>query len=78
MAIYAAILFAASVIPLLLLGKYNVMCIDDYDYGRRIHDVWVATGSFSRAVSEAVMQMKELYMHQQGTYVSCVLMGLCQ
>lgn len=77
MAIYAAILFAASVIPLLLLGKYNVMCIDDYDYGRRIHDVWVATGSFSRAVSEAVMQMKELYMHQQGTYVSCVLMGLC-
>lgn len=77
MAVCAAILFAVSVLPLLLLGRYNVMCIDDYDYGRRIHDIWVATGSFSRAVSEAVAQMKELYMHQQGTYVSCVLMGLC-
>ena len=77
MTVCAAILFAVSVLPLLLLGRYNVMCIDDYDYGRRIHDIWVATGSFSRAVSEAVMQMKELYMHQQGTYVSCVLMGLC-
>ena len=77
MAICAAILFAASVLPLLLLGRYNVMCIDDYDYGRRIHDVWVATSSFSQAVSEAVAQMKDLYMHQQGTYVSCILMGLC-
>ena len=77
MVVCAAILFVASVLPLLLLGRYNVMCIDDYDYGRRIHDVWVATGSFSQAVSEAVLQMKELYMHQQGTYVSCILMGLC-
>lgn len=77
MAVCAAILFGISVIPLLLLGRYNVMCIDDYDYGRRIHDVWVATGSFSQAVSAAIMQMKELYMHQQGTYVSCILMGLC-
>ena len=77
MAVCAAILFVASVIPLLLLGRYNVMCIDDYDYGRRVHDVWVATGSFSQAFRAAVAQMTDLYMRQQGTYVSCVLMGLC-
>lgn len=76
MAVCAAILFVMSVIPLLLLGQYNVMCIDDYDYGRRIHDVWTATGSFSQAFHASVEQMKDLYMHQQGSYVSCVLMGL--
>ncbi|MCH5254590.1 MAG: hypothetical protein J1F41_06670 [Lachnospiraceae bacterium] len=77
MTIYAAILFVISVTPLLLLGRYNVMCIDDYDYGRRIHDVWISTGSPWLAVKAAVGQMTELYMHQQGTYVSCILMGLC-
>lgn len=77
MAIYAAILFAVSVAPLLLLGRYNVMCIDDYNYGRGIHDVWTATGSLWQALGAATEQMTELYMHQQGTYVSCILMGLC-
>ena len=77
MAVCAAILFVVSVIPLLLLGRYNVMCIDDYDYGRQVHDIWVASGSFSQAFRAAVAQMADLYMRQQGSYVSCVLMGLC-
>ena len=77
MAVCSAILFAVSVIPLLLLGRYNVMCIDDYDYGCRIHDIWVATGSLPQVIRAAVAQMTELYMHQQGTYASCILMGLC-
>ena len=77
MAVCAAILFVVSVLPLLMLGRYNVMCIDDYDYGRRIHDVWVATGSFSQAFGAAAAQMTDLYMRQQGSYVSCILMGLC-
>ena len=34
LAVYAGILFAVSLIPLLWLGRYNVMCVDDYDYGR--------------------------------------------
>lgn len=31
--ILAAGLLLLSFVPLLWLGKYNVMCIDDYDYG---------------------------------------------
>lgn len=77
MAVCAAVLFVISVLPILLLGKYNVMCIDDYDYGVRIRDVWLATGSFGQSVNTAIEQMKELYMSRQGTYVSCILMGLC-
>lgn len=77
MTVCAAILLCLSLIPLLWLGRYNVMCIDDYDYGRRVHDVWQATGSVSASVQEAWRQNMDFYREWQGTYVSCFLMGLC-
>ena len=77
MAVYAGILFVLSIFPLLALGRYNVMCIDDYDYGRRIHDTWMATGSILRSVQTAWQQNMEFYRDWQGTYISCFLMGLC-
>lgn len=66
-----------SLLPLLLLGKYNVMCIDDYDYGRRVHDVYLATGSLGASVQEAWQQNMDFYQDWQGTYVSCFLMAMC-
>jgi len=77
MAFCAAVLFVLSVIPLLLLGKYNVMCIDDYDYGRQIHDTWIATGSLWKSIQTAVRQTGEFYKEWQGTYISCFLMAVC-
>lgn len=73
----AAGLLLLSLIPLLWLGKYNVMCIDDYDYGQRVHDVFLATGSFSVSVREAWRQNMDFYRDWQGTYISCFLMGMC-
>lgn len=73
----AAALLLLSLIPLLWLGKYNVMCIDDYDYGGRVHDVFAATGSFGAAVQEAWRQNMDFYRDWQGTYISCFLMGMC-
>lgn len=70
-------LLILSFVPLLWLGKYNVMCIDDYDYGRRVHDVWQATGSFTASVQEAWRQNMDFYQEWQGTYISCFLMGMC-
>lgn len=77
MAVYAGILFVLSLIPLLMLGRYNVMCVDDYDYGRQVHDTWLATGSFWQSVGTAWRQNMEFYRDWQGTYVSCFLMALC-
>lgn len=77
MAVYAGVLFVLSLIPLLALGRYNVMCIDDYDYGRQIHDTWTATGSLLQSVQTAWRQNMEFYRDWQGTYISCFLMGLC-
>lgn len=75
--VLAAGLLLASLLPLLWLGKYNVMCIDDYDYGRRVHDVWQETGSFAASAQEAWRQNMEFYQEWQGTYISCFLMGMC-
>ena len=77
MAVYAGILFVLSLIPLVALGRYNVMCIDDYDYGRQIHDTWTATGSLLQSIRTAWQQNMEFYQDWQGTYISCFLMGLC-
>lgn len=77
MTIYAGILLVLSLIPLLLLGRYNVMCIDDYDYGRQVHDTWLATGSLGQSIRTAWKQNMEFYQDWQGTYISCFLMALC-
>ncbi len=77
MAVYAGVLFVLSLIPLLWLGRYNVMCVDDYDYGRRVHDVWVATGSLGQSIKMAWEQNMGFYRDWQGTYISCFLMALC-
>lgn len=77
MAVCAACLLIISLMPLLLLGKYNVMCIDDYDYGRQVHDTWLATGSYLQSVQTAWRQNMEFYQNWQGTYISCFLMALC-
>lgn len=77
MTVCAAVILCLSLLPLLLLGRYNVMCIDDYDYGRRVHDVFQETGSFSASVQEAWRQNMDFYQEWQGTYVSCFLMGMC-
>lgn len=77
MTIGAALLLAAALLPLLLLGKYNVMCIDDYDYGRQVHDTFMATGSFTQSIETALKQTGEFFREWQGTYASCFLMAVC-
>ena len=73
----AAILFLVSLLPLLLLGRYNVMCIDDYDYGRLVHDTWIATGSLYQCMLTAFEQVKIVFINIQGAYTSCFLMSMC-
>ena len=76
-AVYSGILFVVSLIPILLLGRYNVMCIDDYNNGVRVHDIWMATGSLLQSMRTAWQQSMDVYQTWQGTYSSCFLMGMC-
>lgn len=77
MAVCAALLLAVSLIPLFLLGRYNVMCIDDYNYGIQVHDTWLETGSVRQAFMTALRQTRDIFLEWQGTYVSCFLMAVC-
>ena len=77
MTVCAAILFVLSVLPLILLGRYNIMCIDDYDYGRLVHDAWITSGSLKQSVLAAFEQIKFIYTTTQGAYTSCFLMSMC-
>lgn len=76
-AVCAGLFLVLSLVPLLLLGRYNVMCIDDYDYGAKVHDTWMATGSLVQSAQAAWQQNMEFYRDWQGTYISCFLMGMC-
>ena len=69
MAALAGLLLLLSLLPLLWLGRYNVMCIDDYDYGRQVHDTWMETGSLGQSVMTAWRQNMEFYQDWQGTYI---------
>lgn len=71
------ILLCISIMPLLVLGRYNVMSADDYSYGIGVHDTWIATGSLLQAVQSAIAHTKEFYYSWQGTYTSCFLMSMC-
>ena len=77
MTLCAALLLMLSLAPLLLLGRYNVMCVDDYDYGRQVYDTWTATGSYRESIQTAWRQNMDIYQTWQGTYISCFLMALC-
>lgn len=75
--IVSIFLLCASVMPLLILGRYGVMSADDYSYGIEVHDVWIETGSLFQAVRSAIEHTKDFYYGWQGTYTSCFLMSMC-
>ncbi len=70
-------LFVLSVIPILILGNYNVMAVDDYDYGITIRATFLETGSVWQSVLKAAGNMKELFFSMHGGYVSYFLTYLC-
>lgn len=74
---FAVVLFIGSIVPILLLGRYNVMRADDYSYGLEVYDTWIKTGSFWEAVKCAAEHTKKFYFSWQGTYASCFLMSMC-
>ncbi len=67
--VMAGLLFAASLLPLLLLGRYNVMCYDDYLFGAGVRDAFLSTGSVTEALMEGVKHANNRYMQWQGYWI---------
>lgn len=74
--VMAGLLLAASLLPLLLLGKYNVVCYDDYLFGSAVRDAFLRTDSVLQAVMEGVRIANDNYMQWQGCWIVTFLTAI--
>lgn len=75
-AVLLALLLAVLVVPMIMLGQYDVPCADDYSFGTRAHHAYAATGSFLAAVKTAAEEARLSYSSWQGSFSAIFLMAL--
>ena len=70
------VVYALSLIPIIILGFYNFPCADDLGYSIYTRHAWVDTHNIVRVLGAAWQKMAESYMNWQGTWSSIFLMAL--
>lgn len=70
------ILFAGLIIPILFIGRYNVISADDYAYGLEVHHNWMENHSLFQVLGTAFEVVANRFMTWQGTYTSVFFMSL--
>ncbi len=68
--------FLLSLIPLLLIARYNSACADDYTYSGWVHCVWENTHSFAEVIKAAYIRAKFAYTEWQGSFSAVFLFAL--
>lgn len=68
--------FILSLVPMLLVARYNVPCADDYSYGVSAHSAYLETGSVLAAVKAAAQRTANIYEIWQGSFSAVFLMAL--
>ncbi len=69
------IIFAASVLPIWYIGRYQTMSLDDYYFGTMTHMAWGLTRSLPLVFKAACEQVKFYFYAKQATYSSVFLMS---
>ncbi len=70
------IILALSLIPILILGRYNVPSADDFSYGEPVYHALQEGGSFLTALRTAVEVCRDTYFSWQGSFSAVFLMAL--
>ena len=70
------ILFIALLIPMLLIARYDVPCVDDYGYGTLTHHAWIQSHSLWQTFRAAAERVKRSYSSWQGTFAAIFLFTL--
>ncbi len=70
------LIFAASLIPMYIIGIYDHPSVDDYYYGVDTARIWQETGSLSAVIRESFSQMITTYHDWQGNFSAIFLMRL--
>ena len=65
-----------SLLPLAVIGRYDVPCADDFSYGTAAHREYLASGSVFRALQAALQQTKDTYFGWQGSFSAVFLMSI--
>lgn len=74
-AVLAVVILVLSLIPLVLIAKYDHPCADDYRYGLLASQAW-KSGSISNVFSAAGQTVHDAYFEWQGTFSGIFLMAL--
>ncbi|MBQ9135786.1 MAG: hypothetical protein IJX66_06815 [Lachnospiraceae bacterium] len=65
---YIVVFIGISLIPLLWIGRYNVMSADDYSMGKECHLIWEETKSILSMLKYAFVHTWETYSTWQGCF----------
>lgn len=68
--------FVLCLLPLLYLGRYNVPCADDYNYGAAAHQVLLRGGGARELAAAVLRRTYDTYFGWQGSYSAVLLMCL--
>lgn len=70
------LILVISLVPVVIIARYDCASGDDYGYGARSHLAYIATGSIIQAVKEAVQTTITFYRWWQGTWFDCFVFCL--
>lgn len=73
---YILILLGMGLLPLLMIGRYNVMSADDYAIGKQVHHIWLGAGSVSQVLHYIITYVKMTYQTWRGSFTINSLDGL--
>ncbi len=69
-------LLVGCLIPLLVIGRYNVMAADDYSSGKGLHRIWEQTGNVLEVWKGAFRSIIWAWHNWMGYFTGCFLGGL--
>ena len=75
-AFLAVILIIMTLLPILWIAVYNVPCADDFNYGLMTHHTWMKTHNLFHVFKMSLREVKNFYLHWQGTWFAIWLMSL--
>lgn len=76
MAILLTLVYAISLIPLLLISQYNYPSADDYSIGSECHQIWMSTHSLFAVIGQGIVRAADDWLNWMGYFTSNYLMAV--
>lgn len=73
---FLVVFFILSLIPIMLLARYNYPCADDFGFSTYSHIAWLESHSIFQVLKGAWKTVVERWLGWQGTFSSIFLMAL--